>query len=258
MLVKKKISLAFVILGFVLLLSCIIAIYEFVTMRRTVAQVVADDVISINTNTLLLQVTDEYNYSLLSTMGDSTYTDVSTLPDIKEDDRFLDNIRNIRGKFTTPQERIMADSVRLAYVAYAHILEEAKGLWNSEYTVKRRWYFDRLYPVYMQLRHYIMKLNISSQEALKENSDSLSEGFYRSIIPCALAIIVGIILLFLFNYYLNFYYFNPLTKINKSLRNYKLSKKITEVKIDSADEMEELNENIKDLMRENRQLSQKL
>ena len=47
MLLKKKISIGFVILGFILLLSSLIAIFEFVNMRRTVEKFVTDDIISI-------------------------------------------------------------------------------------------------------------------------------------------------------------------------------------------------------------------
>ena len=79
MLLKKKISVGFVILGFILLLSSLIAIFEFVTMRRTIGKFVKDDITSINTTRKLLDMADQYNFELLSTMGDSTYTDVNTI-----------------------------------------------------------------------------------------------------------------------------------------------------------------------------------
>ena len=256
MLLKKKISIGFVILGFILLLSSLIAIFEFVNMRRTVEKFVTDDIISINTTRKLLDMADEYNSELLSTMGDSTYTDVNTMPTIDEDDRFMYALRGIRDNFTTESERDMADSIRYAYVAFAHILEEAKGVWNlPRYQQKKDWYFERMYPVYSKLRVYIKDLNMSSQRALKNNSDRLSEGFYRSLMPCVVAVGIGILLLFLFNYFLNFYFFDPVIKINRALRNYKLTRKTYDINIDSDDEVEELNENVKDIVREHKQLT---
>ena len=256
MLLKKKISVGFVILGFILLLSSLIAIFEFVTMRRTIGKFVKDDITSINTTRKLLDMADHYNFELLSTMGDSTYTDVNTMPTVGEDDKFLDTLLSIRNAFKTELERQTADSIRYAFVVYAHILEEAKGVWNApRYQTKKDWYFDRMYPVYTQLRRYIKDLNLSSQKALKENSDELSEGFYRSLMPCVVAVGIGILLLFLFNYYLNFYFFNPMVRINRALHNYKLTRKTYDVNIDTGDEVEELNENVKDLVREHKQLT---
>ncbi|MBQ1882463.1 MAG: hypothetical protein II159_04070 [Bacteroidales bacterium] len=259
MLLKKKISVGFVILGFILLLSSLIAIFEFITMRRTVGQFVRDDIISINTTRKLLDMADQYNFELLSTMGDSTYTDVNTMPTISEDDRFIDTLLSIRNRFKTVSEREMADSIRYAYVSYAHILEEAKGIWNEpRYLKKKEWYFERLYPVYTQLRRYIKELNFSSQRALKQNSDDLSEGFYRSLMPCVVAVGIGILLLFLFNYYLNFYFFNPMVRMNRALHNYKRTRKTYDVIVESDDEVEELNDNVKELVREHKQLTKNL
>ncbi|MBP5298473.1 MAG: MCP four helix bundle domain-containing protein [Lachnospiraceae bacterium] len=256
MLLKKKISIGFVILGFILLLSSLIAVFEFITMRRTVGRVVTEDILSINTTRRLLDMADQYNFELLSTMGDSTYTDVNTMPTIGEDDKFMDVLYSIRNNFKTASEREMADSIRYAYVVYAHVLDEAKDVWNEpRYQMKKDWYFQRLYPVYTKLRRYIKELNLSSQKALKTNSDELSEGFYRSLMPCVVAVGIGILLLFLFNYYLNFYFFNPMVKINRALHNYKLTHKTYDVNVDSGDEVEDLNESIKDLLREHKQLT---
>ena len=256
MLLKKKISIGFVILGFILLLSSLIAIFEFITMRRTVGRVVTEDIISINTTRKLLDLADQYNFELLSTMGDSTYTDVNTMPTIGEDDKFIDILLGIRNTFQTSAQREMADSIRYAYVVYAHVLDEAKEVWNMpRYQMKKDWYFQRMYPVYTKLRSYIKELNLSSQKALKDNSDELSEGFYRSLMLCVVAVGIGILLLFLFNYYLNFYFFNPMVKINRALHNYKLTHKTYDVNVDSGDEVEDLNESIKDLLREHKQMA---
>ena len=225
-------------------------------MRRTVGRVVTEDILSINTTRKLLDLADQYNFELLSTMGDSTYTDINTMPTISDDDKFIDTLLSIRNHFKTVSERQMADSIRYTYVVYAHLLDEAKGVWNApRYQTKKDWYFERLYPVYTRLRLYIKELNYSSQKALKNNSDELSEGFYRSLMPCVVAVLIGILLLFLFNYYLNFYFFNPIIRINRAIKNYKLTRKTYDVSIESGDEVEEINDNIKDLVREHKQLT---
>ena len=59
----------------------------------------------------------------------------------------------------------------------------------------------------------------------------------------------------LINYFLNFYFFDPVIKINRALRNYKLTRKTYDVNMDSDDEIEELNENVKDIVREHKNLT---
>ncbi|MEF9932075.1 MAG: hypothetical protein RR770_07245, partial [Bacteroidales bacterium] len=63
--IRKKISLGFVVIGTVLLLSSLIAIYELISMRKSVSSLITDNIASINTSRLLLEVTDEYNFKLL-------------------------------------------------------------------------------------------------------------------------------------------------------------------------------------------------
>ena len=92
--VKRKISVAFVILGLILLLSSVIAIFEFVTMRRTVAQFVTEDVESINNSRMLLEITDDYNFRLMEKIGDTTLSETPVLFEIGSDNRFKSYIKS--------------------------------------------------------------------------------------------------------------------------------------------------------------------
>ncbi len=252
--VKRKISVAFVILGLILLLSSVIAIFEFVTMRRTVAQFVTEDVESINNSRMLLEITDDYNFRLMEKIGDTTLSETPVLFEIGSDNRFKSYMGRIYERFTTAEERAMADSVRYAYIAYAHIVGEVPEVWKRNYSERREWFFNKLYPVYNQLRSYIGKLNALSQNALKVSSDGLNAAFYRSIMPCVVAVGIELVLLFLFNYYVTYYFLNPLELITRGIRRYRETGKAYDVSIESNDEMQNLNENVKEVIRKNKQL----
>lgn len=252
--IRKKIFSGFVILGVVLLLSGIIAIYEFVNMRNRVAQVVTDNVTSINSASLLLKVTDEYNFGLLKSMGD---TGAAAIPNIQEDTRFVDNLTQAVNKYSNLKERNMADSVIFAYTAYIHVMKEAPYIWQGEYQSKRSWYFNRLYPVYMKLRGYIQQLMLLSQESLAESSQNLSHSFYRTLMPCVVAVGVGIVLVILFNYFINLYFIKPILSITKGISNYVMYRKSYTVHLESDDEIQELNQNITELVDINKKLEKK-
>ena len=84
MLVKRKIYLGFVVLGFILLLSSVIAIFEFVSMRKSVSKLVTDNIASINTSRMLLEVADEYNFKLLEGIRADS---LAVLPEIQYTER---------------------------------------------------------------------------------------------------------------------------------------------------------------------------
>ncbi len=251
MIVRRKISIGFVIVGFILLLSSLIAIFEFYIMKKTVANVVTSDISSINTSRLLLEIADEYNYKLLGLLGDTTIVE-SELINIEQDDRFIECIR--KEKFSTVAENKMVDSVLLGYASYIKVASEVEDIWKFTYNEKNDWYLNRMYPTYTQLREYIKKLNLYSQSALEANSENLSDSFYRSLMPCVVAVGIGIILLFLFNYFLNFYFLSPLEKITKGIKTYLTTRKGYNYSLDSQDEMQDLNDSVREIISENKNI----
>lgn len=250
--IKKKISLGFVVIGVILLLSSVIAIYEFVSMRRSVYGIMTDNIASINSSRLLLEVADEYNFSLLKSMGLDT---VPAIPDVKKDIRFPDYLSQVKAKFATDSERQMADSVLLAYTAYIHVIKDAAYIWQGDYQMRRGWYFDNLYPKYMALRGYIAKLTFITQKALSDNSEYLTDSFYRSIMPGVVAVTTGMILIFLFNYFINLYFISPLIKISKGIKDFLLYRKSYNYTDINDDDLRDLSQNVKDLIEANRELS---
>ena len=199
--IKKKISKGFVVIGTILLVSSVVSIYEFIRMRNTVANLINDNISAITTSRQLLEVADEYNFNLLEGMGDDHW--MLNLKD-EDDNRFSDHLAQVRDKFTTPQERRYADSVLYAYTSYIWIMNDASKVWHDDYSERRSWYFTKLHPIYIQLRGYLQKLTHTSQEALAENSLTMTESFYRSIMPGVVTVMIGIIMVFLFNYFINF------------------------------------------------------
>lgn len=250
--IRKKIFLGFLLIGVTLLLSSIISIFEFVRMRQNISSLVSDNITSLNTSYSLIEITDKYNFAMLESMG--AY-DQTTLPDITEDTRFSSFLSETTESFLNENEKNMADSVLYAYTAYIHIIHEMPLVWQGGYQERREWYFNRLYPVYRQLRGYLQKLNSLSYDALYANSRHLGETFYRSIMPSVVAVAIGIILVFLFNYFVNKYFITPILLITKGISNFIQYNKRYAVNIDSDDELMTLNENVAELTELNRRES---
>ena len=69
---------------------------------------------------------------------------------------------------------------------------------------------------------------------------------------------IGIVLVFLFNYFINFYFISPLIAITRGIEKYIQFKKSYNVVIESDDELDLLNESVKELIDSNKNLSKHL
>lgn len=248
--IKTKVLLGTTVIGLILLISCVISFVEFERLSKYVSSVLADNIACVNTSRHLMNISEEYNTYILEQIGSDDY--FAEVPQLSDNQNFIKNFENLKNHFTIEAERSMADSVLYAYVAYMHVVSEVPDIWFDGYSYRRTWYFDRLQGVYDKLRDYIQRLTLISQNALAENYYSLNDRFYRSITPIIVAAGVGIILVILFNYFINIYFIIPVVKINKGLKLYKEYNKRYDVKFDyGKDQVQELNENIKDLVEEN-------
>jgi len=248
---RKKISLGFVVIGAILFLSSIIAIFEFNRIRHSVTDLMKDNINSINTSRMLLELTDEYNFMLLSSViMDSTLNSA----EVVYDDRFEKYIGSIKSQFASEVEIATADSLSVAYKRYLAEISLASDIMRLSVTERKEWYNNKLMPVYKNLRNYKRQLGLLTQGALAKNTAGLQEGFYRSIMPGIIAVAAGILLVFLFNYFINLYFISPILLISRGLKSYKEFNKSYTVQFDNEDELQDLNGEIKTLIEEHKNL----
>lgn len=253
--IKHKVLLGSVAIGLMLFFAGIIAFFEFSRMSNYVSTLISDNIASVNTSRYLMNISDEYNTRILEIIGDD---DLYSIPEIKSDVDFIKMLEDLEDHFTTQGEKKMADSVLYSYVAYMHVVNEVHSVWNEGYSSRREWYFERLQVVYDKMKGYIQSLTTISQNALADNYNKLNDSFYRSIMPIIIAVSAGIVLVILFNYFLNLFILTPLIKINKGLKSYKEYNKSYDVKFDfGGDQLQELNSNIKDIIEENKSYKKK-
>lgn len=254
--IKSKVFLGSTVIGLILLISCIISFWEFERLSKYVSSILADNIACVNTSRTLMNISEKYNTYILEQIGDNST--LMEIPTMDENDDFVSSFESLKNHFTIAEERAMADSVLYAYVAYMHVVNEVPNIWLNGYSERREWYFQRLQGFYGKLRDYIQKLTLVSQNALAENYYSLNDRFYRSITPIIVAAGVGIVLIILFNYFINIFFIKPILKVNKGLKRYREYNKPYDVKFDyGRDQIEELNENIKEIIEENRNLKKR-
>ncbi len=255
--IKRKVLLGCIVLAIILFFSSLISIFEFTKMNRYVSGVIADNIRSINAARELLSVSEQYNIDLMNGL----VLEGSNRPEsasIEREEELISSFENLSRSFVTPQEQASADSVLYAYAAYMQVVAEADQMWEHDYAERQHWFFNRLQPVYLKFRGYMMQLTSVCQDALIESSQDIREGTYRSLMPGLVSVLVGMIMVLLFNYYLNYFLINPLLKITGGIKGYRYYGRSYAVKLDNDDELEELNEAVGDIVEQNQSFKKEL
>ncbi|MBQ0024394.1 MAG: MCP four helix bundle domain-containing protein [Bacteroidales bacterium] len=256
--IKRKVLYGCIVLGVVLFFSGMISIFEYSRMNDYVSELIGDNIKSINTARELLSVSEQYNVKLMNDLVLDNASDTIDTNLVFADDEVISSFAKVSRRFITDEERSAADSVIYAYSAYMQVAREADEVWKKGYAQREDWYFNRLQPVYLKFRGYMMNLTSVCQDALINNSQRLQEGFYRSIMPPFISMIIGIVMVILLNYYLNYYVINPILKINKGIKGARTLGSKYSVRIDSDDEIMELNETVRDMVDLNQSYKKKL
>lgn len=251
---RMKLTLSLLSIAVCLLVSSVISILEYDKMSNYVSNLIAENVQSINMAQHLSEVSNSYNLQVLSSIGDSTFT---SLPEMDQKS-FMSHCDSLRKSLTEMNMQPLADSVVYSYSAYMLTSLELNDVMLSDFIDTREWYFDRLQPRFKRLSRDIDNLAEVMYDDLKKNSETFQRGFYRSIIPGAVAVGVGLLLIFMLLFFVLVYYVNPVYKMLSGLDAYRSANKKYTCTFDGDDQLSELNEGITELIEENQQLRKRI
>lgn len=252
---RSKMVISLSLIAAVLLISSAISILEYRRMSNYVSELIEDNIRSINLTQALSSAVDNYNLGILKVIGDDS---VSSLPDFDQD-KFVADCDSLKNAIAARAAILpLADSVLCSYNAYMEASMEVTDVIKSDFINSREWYFESLQPVYGQLRGDIDDLSNEIFIDLQANSAAFDEGFGRSIIPGAVAIAMGIILVLLLMFFISVYYVGPIYKMLDELDNYISFARKYDYTFDGDDELSRLNEAITEITEENRLLRLRL
>ena len=87
---------------------------------------------------------------------------------------------------------------------------------------------------------------------------TFDRGFYRSIIPGMVAVLVGLLLILMLLFFMLAYYVNPIYRMLRSLDDYRTCNRKYSYDFDGDDQLSELNDGISELAAENQQLRRRI
>lgn len=252
--IRMKLTLSLSAIAVALLVSCVISILEYSRMSNYVSELIAEDIKRINVSQRLAEVSNTYNLDILAVVGEDS---IGRLPEFDQQ-AFMDHCDSLKMSLTSIGAQPLADSVVYSYSAYMLTSLELRNVLLSDFIDTRTWYFQRLQPRFKRLTSDLDALSNAVYKDLKRNSETFQRGFYRSIIPGAVAVGVGLLLILMLLFFLLVYYVNPLYKMLAGMDNYRSCNKKYSFDFEGDDQLKELNAGITELIRENQQLRKRI
>ena len=251
---RAKLTMALSAIAVILLISSILSVMEYVRMSTYVSDLIAGNIKSINVAQNLSDLSNSYNLDILAVIGEDG---ASALPDLKQEE-FMAHCDSLKSILSANSLLPLTDSVMYSYSAYMLTSLELEDVILSDFIDTRTWYFDRLQPKYQRLKSDIDKLSDGIYNDLKANSMTFDRGFYRSIIPGMVAVLVGLLLILMLLFFMLAYYVNPIYRMLRSLDDYRTCNRKYSYDFDGDDQLSELNDGISELAAENQQLRRRI
>jgi methyl-accepting chemotaxis protein len=250
--IRKKIFLGFVVIGLILFMSGMISLFQLILIERTVADMNTNNIRRIGASGKIFDEAKKQTWKILDIMHDNSRGEDARI--VLNDTLYLRSLEFIANNITMPEEKSMFDTLVARYQQFKLQTELLDSLFMSDDAGERNEWFNSLYrPVYESFTRAANSLEILNQNIISHNSEEIKSNFYRMVIPLIVAVTIGLLLVMLFNYFVNFYFINPILKIIRGIEEYSANKHPYNVKIDTKDEINDLNREIKSLISRTKQ-----
>jgi hypothetical protein len=257
--IRKKIFLGFVVIGLILFTSGMISLFQLIQIEQIVAGMNTNNIRCIEASGKISEAAKQQTWKILDVIHTNSQGEEARI--ILNDALYTRRLDSVLQNIVTQKERDMYEALYAKYQLFMHqtilldslfMSDEAKD--RNEILIRRSQWFNTLYrPVYESFVQSAHNLEILNQNTVLSNSAELKSNFYRMIIPLIVAVAVGLFLIILFNYFINFYFISPILKIIKGIEEYSVNRQPYNVKIDTRDEINDLNREIKSLISHTKQ-----
>lgn len=251
--IRTKLTLSLLSVAAILLISSCITFLQYRSMSNYVSTLIADNLRNVNLLERLGDDIHSYNAQVMSVLWDEARAEAPAL-DARRDRAYIDSLRVSSSRAAT---RSRADSLIVSFDAFARKSRQLPAVIASPLNT-RDWYHAEMKPLYDKFREDNFELMSLIYEDLEANSATFDRGFYRSVIPGAVAIAVGLLLVLLLLLFASMYYITPLYKMLRNLDDYRLRGKKYTYTFDGDDELVRLNEGITEVTGENGQLRKRV
>lgn len=245
--IKTKMLAGFTIIGLLFFLSGAIAVYELSSMGNSMQSLLNNNLKSIEVSKQMLSASNKINQGVLLAINGKPEAAMAKIEQgemlFKRSYNFALNNLTVEGE---------ESYVKVVDQCYAMFKVQVDSALLSSNAKNIDWYFGFFMPKQDKLTQAVENLIGINQNAIYQNARQMKVGANRALMPSLIAIFVGIIFVVLFNYFVRYFFINPLLRITQGTENYVKHSIPFRVKIDTKDELERLKNSVEKLIVQNK------
>ncbi|MEZ4766265.1 MAG: hypothetical protein R3C26_24680 [Calditrichia bacterium] len=235
---RFKILSGFLALTLMLFLAGAWSIYILNTTGTSAHSLLEDNYKSINAANVMLEVLEREDSGILLLMLGNWDEGRSIMA--AADSLFWAGFNTASGNLTIPGEQVHLDSIRTRYRIFQSLWEKPIVSTAKERNVD--WYFAEIHTAFLDCKTSVNHLREMNSKTMYQTSTHLKNRTKRAIMPGIIAMIAALIFALLFNFFINYYVVQPVSRINKAIREYLDNGTPVEVEVETHDEIGELRE----------------
>lgn len=243
--IRRKISIGFIAVLIVLLCAVIINIFELNRLRSSTEAAIEESTQSTEYASRMLNALQTQNRSVLNMV---------LLEQSIASSEYHNGVYELNAALLEAMEN-NPDSpyLKAIYDANSHyhsiIEHHSPNLIGQE---EERWFMDSYVKSYYALDSAIKSYMTSPRSSVALRVSKLENDVYKTITPSVLTLIIAVSILLLFYFFIDTYYTKPVRQISRSLDNYMKNRIPYQMKIEAEGELAQLNENIAELISQNK------
>ncbi|WP_320052406.1 MCP four helix bundle domain-containing protein [uncultured Acetobacteroides sp.] len=245
--IKSKMLAGFVVIGLLLFLSGAITLFEVNSMGNSVQGMLNDNLRSIEVSKQMVGALNQINQGVLLAINGKSEGAIKAIDDGEK--LFERSYSAALNNLTIEGEEHYVKAIDSSYRMFKMQVDSAVLSSNAK---NIDWYFAVLMPNQNQLIRAVDSLMAVNQKAIYQNVKQMKTGANRAMMPGLIAIGVGIVFVFLFNYFVNIFFVTPITRISQGVENYVKHAIPFRVKVDTKDELERLKNSVEKLIIQNK------
>lgn len=240
---RMKIMSGFLILVIMLAVAGIFSIYELTSISSSVQSLLDDNYKSIDAAKKMIEALERQDSGLLLSIS-GEYREGEQMME-KADKAFLSALDSAKNNCTIPNERDIVDAIGVHYSEYKNLWKDFTSGKPGNYDME--WYFGHGHPDFLAVKTAVGTLMALNDTTMYQTASDLKNRMHRIIMPGIVAIVSALVFAFLFNYFINLYFVNPIISITKEVQKIVKTGKPSSMEIKTKDELKDLASAIHDL-----------
>lgn len=233
----------FLILAVMLAVAGVFSIYELKTVGYSVQSLLDDNYRSITAAKKMIEALEREDSGLLLLLSGKWKEGRQTIE--SADQNFNLALETAENNLTIPNEKEYVDRIRQRYAAYRQMWE--RPIVDTAYEGNLNWYLEEVHTAFIEVKSAAQDLMSINDKAMYDMASELKDRAHRAVMPGIIAILSALVFSFLFNFFVNLYFVNPILSIIASINSFLKKEEPVFVKIDTDDEIAELGSSVYNL-----------